>query len=369
MPNLYAEWPTKHISRRENMIRSIHYLLFCSLVLAVDKQEKVKTKFIVSGIVIDAEGNGLKKVDISILDENEKKVKSGKSKKNGEFKFKKIPAGSYKLVTRHKDEGLLETEFSLSSKDLDLKIQYLNEDQELELSDIDLNTVGSATLDLLPQQREKPEDQKLKFDDLFFEYKSSLQALETEIDSLKSVVKGYQKGQTMPNVSRELLELIKIPDSQHRVELQNGTVVSGELLQESDSTLTLKTQIGTLVLKKEMVVRLDELEKPGPKVIFLSDPFIDYYPDRQVFSGKVKNIGQIRADFVRVIGNLFDQTTEITGTDSVFVKGTRIAYESNVVADTALKPGQTASYVLTIKVSKGRKAQYHTMDIQWDQTQ
>ncbi len=73
--------------------------------------------------------------------------------------------------------------------------------------------------------------------------------------------------ETVPNVSRELLDLIKVPAFQHRVELQNGTVVTGDLLEESDSTLTLKTQIGTLVIKKEMVVRMDELEKPKkPKI-------------------------------------------------------------------------------------------------------
>jgi len=172
----------------------------------------------------------------------------------------------------------------------------------------------------------------------------------------------------MPNVSRELLDLIKVPTFQHQVELQNGTVVTGDILEESDSTLILKTQIGTLVLKKEMVVRMDELKKPGPKVILLGDPFIDYYPDRQIFSGQVKNVGEIRADFVRIIGNLFDQTTSITGIDSIFVKGTRIVYESNVVADTALEPGQTAPYTLTIPITKGRKAEYHTMDIHWEET-
>ena len=111
--------------------------------------------------------------------------------------------------------------------------------------------------------------------------------MKTEIDSLKRVVKGYEKGQTMPNISRDILDLIKIPENQHQVELQNGTVVSGELLQESDSTLTLKTQIGTLVLKKEMVISMDELEEPGPNVVFIDDPFIDYYPDKQIFSGEV----------------------------------------------------------------------------------
>ena len=192
--------------------------------------------------------------------------------------------------------------------------------------------------------------------------------IKEEIDSLKSVVKGYQKKQTMPNVGREILDLIKIPDFQHRVELQNGTVVSGSIIQESDSSLTLKTQIGTLVLKKEMVIKMDELKKPGPKVTFLNEPFIDYYPDKQVFSGKVKNIGEVRADFVRVIVKLFDQTTKNAGMDSIFVKGDRTVYETNVIADTALKPGKTASYSLTVPIEKGRKAEYHTMDIRWEQT-
>ena len=172
----------------------------------------------------------------------------------------------------------------------------------------------------------------------------------------------------MQSPCREILDLIKIPEYQHRVELQNGTIVSGALLEETDSTLTLKTQIGTLVLKKEMVVRMDELEKPGPKVIFIGEPFIDYYPDRQIFSGKVKNVGEIRADFVRIIVKLFDQTTKSAGVDSIFVKVDRTVYESNVIADTALKPGKTSSYSLTVPIKKGRKAEYHTMDIHWEQT-
>ena len=50
-----------------------------------------------------------------------------------------------------------------------------------------------------------------------------------------------------------------------------------------------------------MVVKMDELKKPGPKVVFVGDPFIDYYPNKQIFSGKVKNVGEIRADFVRIV--------------------------------------------------------------------
>ena len=349
------------------MTRLVPLTLLISLLFAVDKEGKEKTKFDVTGTVIGESGEGLKKVKLTIFNDIGKKVESGKTKKSGEFKFKKMKAGDYRIVGEHKKEGEVSVDFTITRKDVDLKVEFQSD--LLDESPIvdDLNEV-TVPLVPLPQQKEQESNQQLKFDELFFEYESNLKALEIEVDSLKNVVKGYEKGQSMPNISREILDLIKIPETQSRIELQNGTVVSGEILQESDSTLTLNTRIGKLVLKKEMVVRMDELQKPGPKVVFLGDPFIDYYPDKQIFSGRVQNIGQIRADFVRVIGNLFDQTTQSTGMDSVFVKGSRVVYESNVVADTALEPGQTASYVLTVPIKKGQKTEYHTMDVHWNET-
>ena len=349
------------------MIRLLPYALLLGLLFAVGKEGKEKTKFDVTGIVIGKDGEGLKKVKLTIFNDIGKKIENGKSNKSGEFKFKKMKAGTYRIVGEHKKDGEVVVDFSINRKDVNLKLEF-EPDQVNELAAVPDQTQPVSNQVLLPQQRKQKNNQQLKFDELFFEYESNLKALETEVDSLKSVVKGYEKGQSMPNISREILDLIKIPETQSRIELQNGTVVSGEILQESDSTLTLNTRIGKLVLKKEMVVRMDELQKPGPKVVFLGDPFIDYYPDKQIFSGRVQNIGQIRADFVRVIGNLFDQTTQNTGMDSVFVKGSRVVYESNVVADTALEPGQTASYVLTVPIKKGQKTEYHTMDVHWNET-
>ena len=349
------------------MIRLVPLTLLMGLLFAVDKEGKEKTTFDITGTVIGENGEGLKKVKLTIFNVLGEKVESGKTKKGGEFKFKKMKAGDYRIVGEHKKEGEVSVDFSITRKDVDLEIEFQSDILDESPIVADLNEVA-VPLVPLPQQKEQKGNQQLKFDELFFEYESNLKALEIEVDSLKSVVKGYEKGQSMPNISREILDLIKIPETQSRIELQNGTVVSGEILQESDSTLTLNTRIGKLVLKKEMVVRMDELQKPGPKVVFLGDPFIDYYPDKQIFSGRVQNIGQIRADFVRVIGNLFDQTTQNTGMDSVFVKGSRVVYESNVVADTALEPGQTASYVLTIPIKKGQKTEYHTMDVHWNET-
>ena len=155
--------------------------------------------------------------------------------------------------------------------------------------------------------------------------------------------------------------------------------VAGTLLQgvagktdptgpEGDS-LHLKTQIGQLVLKKEMIIRRSKHQEPEPKVIFLGDPFVNIYPDRHEFSGRIKNVGQKRADFVRVVSNLFTQTTKPAGQDSVFVKGSRIIYNSGVIADTALEPGQTATYNFPVKIKNRRKVQYHTMDIHWNSSE
>jgi len=341
------------------MTKYIQYFLFIGLLASGIAKEKPR-KITITGKVLDKNVSGLKGAKLVIETQDGEKIDNGKSGKDGDFKFKKVKLfpGTYILKGTHKKDGSGKINFSVDSVDIELTLVIPSIKKKPKI-------IPQVKL---PQQRQDPEKETLKFEEHFFEYESNLEALKSEIDSLKSVVKGYEKKQTMPNVGRDILDLIVIPDYQHRVELQNGTVVSGALLEESDSTLTLKTQIGTLVLKKEMVVRMDELEKPGPKVVFVGDPFIDYYPDRQIFSGKVKNIGEIRADFVRVIAKLFDQTTTNTGTDSVFVKGDRTVYETNVIADTALKPGKTASYTLTVPIKKGRKAEYHTMDIHWEKT-
>lgn len=359
MPNPLDVWHLKPIFQKENMINSIKYLLFIAFISISNAEEK-PIKINITGNVLDKNVNGLKGAKLVIENNNGEKLENEKSGKEGKFKFKKIKLfpGEYILKGNHKTEGSGEITFFVDSVDVELTLVIPTKKEEPVI----------PIQEKLPQQKTITEKETLKFEEYFFEYESNLEALKGEIDSLKSVVKGYQKKQTMPNVGREILDLIVIPEYQHRVELQNGTVVSGALIEETDSTLTLKTQIGTLVLKKEMVVKMDELKKPGPKVVFLGDPFIDYYPSKQIFSGKVKNVGEIRADFVRVVVKLFDQTTKNAGRDSIFVKGDRTVYETNVIADTALKPGKTASYSLTVPIKKGRKAEYHTMDIHWEQT-
>ena len=351
------------------MNKIIVLAILFSFAFAVDTKAKIKEDFTLTGFIQKQDGRGVKGAKISIYNDQDKELASGKSKKGGEFKIKrKLKVGNYLLIAEHKKEGRGESEFEIINNDLDLIVIILNENEKDTVQESDTLTTLKEELIELPRQKRPEEKDQLKFESTFFEYENSLAALKAEIDSLKTVVKGYEKKQIMPNVDRDILDVIKVPTFQNRIELQNGTVVMGDILLESDSSLTLKTQIGKLVLKKEMVIKMDKLEKPGPKVVFIGEPFIDYYPNKQVFSGKIKNIGDVRADFVRVSGKLFDQTTSNVGIDSVFVKGARIVYKTNVVADTALEPGQIASYTLTVPIMKGRKPEYHTMDIHWKET-
>ena len=361
-----------------NRIKKYSVLLFFILGFAFSKNT-----YTISGSVKNEAGDIVKKGSVILVKKQDgSEIKKTKINRKGEFKLKKIQTGKYQINVDAEGKGSLDVNVmdgdvkdlivilinNAPEKDDSVEITAVNEPIQEKDSTLDTPLKTKTVEDLLPQVRAFNQVDRMQFEDQFFEYESNLRVLKNQIDSLKSIVTAFEKKQTMPNVSREILDLIKVPEFQYRIELKNGTVVLGDILNETDSTLVLKTQIGQLVLKKEMVIRRDKHEEPEPKVIFLGDPFVNIYPDRHEFSGRVKNVGEKRADFVRVVTNLFTQTTKPAGQDSVFVKGSRIIYESGVIADTALEPGQTATYNFPVKIKGRKKVQYHTMDIHWNTT-
>ena len=88
---------------------------------------------------------------------------------------------------------------------------------------------------LLPEIREMDEKAvKLELGEPFFELKSSVDMLHQQMDSLKRVISVYEEGKgTIPTIDEELLNLIKVPQLRHRIELQNGTIVNGEIIEKS----------------------------------------------------------------------------------------------------------------------------------------
>ena len=104
----------------------------------------------------------------------------------------------------------------------------------------------------LPEVRKlDTELKKLETGEDFFEFKSSLDILKQQVDSLKKVLSTYEEGKgALPNLDEELLNLIKIPQLRHRIELQNGTIVNGEIIEESDLGIIIQLLLVNLQLKK-----------------------------------------------------------------------------------------------------------------------
>lgn len=227
---------------------------------------------------------------------------------------------------------------------------------------------SSMTNKSLPPMRD-PENkvvQKLDSGEPFFEIKSSIDVLRQQVDSLKKIISVYEEGKgAMPNINEELLNLIKIPQLRHRIELQNGTVVNGEIIEEDDLGIVVQTSIGQLAIEKEKIIDIGEDLPPAAKVELINEPFVDIYPDREEIVGTIKNVGTKRADFVRVIANLWSPTTQLVYQDSVFISGQNTKYYTGINAKTSLDPGSTSEFRLVVPTNN-ENISYRTFEVRWE---
>lgn len=209
--------------------------------------------------------------------------------------------------------------------------------------------------------------ERLENDEPFFEIKSSIDVLRQQVDSLKKIISVYEEGKgAMPNINEELLELIKIPQLRHRIELQNGTVVNGEIIEEDDLGVIVQTSIGQLAIEKDKIVDIGEDLPPTAKVELINEPFVDIYTDREEIVGSLKNIGTKRADFVRIIANLWSPTTQLLYQDSVFVSGQNTKYYTGIKSVTSLEPGSISEFKITIPLDSKSEVSYRTYEVRWE---
>jgi hypothetical protein len=209
--------------------------------------------------------------------------------------------------------------------------------------------------------------ERLENDEPFFEIKSSIDVLRQQVDSLKKIISVYEEGKgAMPNINEELLDLIKIPQLRHRIELQNGTVVNGEIIEEDDLGVIVQTSIGQLAIEKDNIVDIGEDLPPTAKVELINEPFVDIYTDREEIVGSLKNIGTKRADFVRIIANLWSPTTQLLYQDSVFVSGQNTKYYTGIKSVTSLEPGSISEFKITIPLDSKSEVSYRTYEVRWE---
>lgn len=246
-----------------------------------------------------------------------------------------------------------------------------NQTPEIDSTKLDKEGVYNVSpneSDPLPDVRIlRKETDKLEVDEPFFELKSSIDLLHQQVDSLKKVISTYEKGKgAMPTIDEELLNLIKVPQLRHRIELQNGTIVNGEIIEEDQLGIIIQTSIGQLAIEKNRIVDIMEDLPPSAKVELTSEPFIDAFPDREEITGSIKNIGTKRADFVRVIAHLWSPTTALIQKDSVFISGQNQKYYTGIKSDAALEPGAIVDFKITIPLAEGDDVSYRTYEVRWE---
>ena len=210
--------------------------------------------------------------------------------------------------------------------------------------------------------------ERLDTGESFFEIKSSIDVLREQVDSLKKIISVYEEGRgAIPNIDEDLLNLIKIPQLRHRIELQNGTVVNGEIIEEDDLGIIVQTSIGQLAIEKDRIIDINEDLPPLAKVELLSEPLVDVYIDREEIRGTVKNIGSKRADFVRVIANLWSPTTQLIYQDSVFISAQSAKFFTGIKSGTSLEPGSTSEFKIVISTSETiNEVSYRTFEVRWE---
>ena len=200
----------------------------------------------------------------------------------------------------------------------------------------------------------------------FYPMDETIEDIQDQVSELKSRVIEYESRINRIALDPTLLKMVKTPSIQHEIELTNGTVVQGSILQEDIERIILKTQIGQIRIEKADIVAIKETAPNSPDLKFNSEPSEKQFDDKRVFAGSIINEGMRRADFARVVFYLWDKETNLISTDSSFVKGSTFQYKSGIVTDSAIDPGQEASFSVSVSASDTTKVEYITKEIHFN---
>ena len=199
----------------------------------------------------------------------------------------------------------------------------------------------------------------------FYPSADKFESLESEMADLRAKMLDYESRIRNQDNSLDRLNRIQFPHLTHEIELTNGTLVTGSIIQENSDQMIVKTQIGQLTIDKAKVVTLKNISPNIPEVKFEGDAIDEIYSNNRVFTGTVINDGFRRADFVRVIYKLWSERTELIGVDSSFVEGAKYVYKSGVISDTSIEPGYAAEYIVNVDADSSL-VRYVTREIKWD---
>jgi len=207
---------------------------------------------------------------------------------------------------------------------------------------------------------------KISSNEQFYELEISIADIKKEIEILQTKVMEYQPKEPEDDYSKKLKKLIDKPYAKHKISLINGSIIEGTIENDKQFSLLVNTDLGKITINKSDINKIDDLVLPIANVVFIGHGQEEILENHRLYSGKIMNQGDRRADFVRVIYYLWDQNTELIISDSSFVDGLQIVYNSGIITDTILKPNQSATFALKIEIPDSIKVEYVTRNINWE---
>ena len=365
-----------------------------------------------SGRVVNSDGKKVKKAVLTLLSGGDV-VKEDKTGGNGKFKFKKLDEGDYVLQATHDEFGSAEMIITLADKkdigDLALSTEKpsksvadANEGKAETGSANESATARSERISVtVPQTMEAMGSPSKDFilNELNFEIKklsAEFKHLSQEIDDLKALSKMWVNPLTI--YSKEII-------------LKNGSTVFGKIIYQDDKSLKVETLIGYLIVDRTQVVRIvdnvitEDTQEYVPEQIresYTPPPMpklaqprytssnnsarnasanfsancvlvgnISEKKDGQgniIFKGEIKNIGDRRADFVKVDFVFRKNWSGETKTLTTFVKGSYNTFDTGIVSDASLLPGAVGKFDLYVPQDFGAFIGYSYV-IDWEEYQ
>ena len=199
----------------------------------------------------------------------------------------------------------------------------------------------------------------------FYELEKSMEEILLKISFLEKQLLLKENSGPTTSYTEKLKNLIDGPPMKHQISLKNESIIEGFIEKNTESNIMVMTNVGRLTIDKNEIEYIEEITTLEPDIIFIGHGLEQQFDDHYLFSGKVLNQGTLRGDFVRVIFQLWADDTNVIYSDSTFVEGNQIKYESGIVTDTSLNPNKSARYILNVPIEKDIPISYITREIRW----
>ena len=214
--------------------------------------------------------------------------------------------------------------------------------------------------EIIPEENEKIEKTK---NSPFYPVNETIENLQNQINELKSRVTEYESTLQAPSLNAEVLKLIKEPELTHEIDIDNGAMIQGKIIQENAAELIIKTRIGQLRIDKAHVIEIRESPPFSPEIVMDNNTLLEKNNQNMLsVSGTLKNNGSRRGDFVRIIYHLWENDTKIILSDSTFINGNSVIYSNGVISDACLDPGETGTFNLLITIPDSLSVTYWTKE-------